>query len=327
VRGSAQIFITDNTDDSTYYYYEMIGDTIIRFEDNPYDMNMNQYTVLTCEQKIEYFWGDTPAAYAIQNENTLNLLLGMSVENAIQSMNRFEFFNSNAIDSDVFMNAPFNARIPVDVAKDVNLNNVLLQYQPPDTAGREVTQAMANVLENNQRTQSSPDLSRQPSKGGMANTTATAANIADSDGATEDADILEQYSHDLARVGEKTVNGIGQFVGNFGAVIVRPGDVDSIREIHKAQMMGDYAVKVDTALQRSYNGDIQKAMNLATWMQNLINSGIPIQPNFEPIARQIIKMNKSFEVDKILPEQPAQQPGLPQQPGMPPQMPQGAPQI
>jgi hypothetical protein len=312
-RGRAQIALSNNTDDMTYYYYEMIGDTIIRFQDNPYDMNMNQWTVLTCEPRFEYYWGVTPASYAIQNENSLNLLLGMSIENAIQSMNRQVFYNKNAIDPREFQNAAFNGKIGVDVAKDVSLNNILYQHQPQDTAGREVGDAYARILENNQRTTTTPDLNRNPSQGGPSNKTATAANIMESVGANEEADILERYSHSLSYVGEKALIIIGQYFANFGPVLVRPDKFDSIREIHKAQMTGNFSVNVDTSLQRSYNGDIQELQNLTVWLQNLAQTQAIQMPNFQPMVKHVLKMSKMMNVDKILPDQQEIQGGVPSQ--------------
>ncbi len=306
-RGQAQIFLSGNSDDSTYYYYEMIGDTIIRFQENPYDMNMNQYTVMACEQRYEYFWGNTPAQYSIQSENTLNLLLGMSTENAIESMKRYRFYNSRALDPRDLQNLSFNADIPVDVSIDTNLSNILYQHQPQDTAGREIQQAFARTLEVNQLTQSTPDLNRSPARGGPSNKTATAAKIIDDIGANEDADLLEGFSHSLSNVGEKMINVLGQFVGNFGPIIIRPGKVDSIRELHKAQFMGEFAVTVDTSLKRSYAGEIQNIQNMTTWLLNLVQSGLPLQPNYEPMVRQVLKMGKMLNIDKILPEQEALQ--------------------
>jgi len=322
-RGQAQIFITDNTDDATYYNFEMVGDIIVSFQDNPYDMGMKQHTVLACEHRIEYFWGDTPASYSIQNENTLNLLHGMSVENAIQSMDRRIFYNSNAIDPDSFDRTPFNGRIPVNVAKDVNLNNVLYQSQPQDTAGSEVAQAHAIVLENHQRTTTEPDLNRNPSQGGPSNKTATAAKIIDDLGANQDADILEQYSMDLTRVGEKIMNGIGQFVANTHPLIIPQENKQEVIEIHKNQLLGDYAAKVDTALQRSYLGDDVSIKNHITWLNNLVNSGVPVNPNWKYLTEKATKLSKVLDSEQVFLAEEPQQPGQPQLPsgipGAPPQ--------
>jgi hypothetical protein len=304
-RGQYQIHLDGNEDDDTYYYVEKCGDIIIRFQDNPYDINMNQYTVLTCEPRYEYFWGNTPAESSIQNENSLNLLMAMGLENAIEAMNKHVFFNKNAIDERRFMNAAHNARIPVDVAKDINLNNVLFAYQPQDTAGPAQDMAYRRIMENNQRVSTSPDLNRPTSSGGPANKTAYAADIMASIGNTQDADILEQYSNCLSQVAEKQIIILCQYLGNFGPVLIRPSQSQSVREVQKANITGNYQIYMETALQRSYQGEISRYQNMVTWLLNLVNSGVPIKPEFTTMIKQVLKMGKTFKTDEILPEQQA----------------------
>jgi hypothetical protein len=325
-RGRAQILLNGNSDDETYYYYEMIGDTIIRFQDNPYDYDMNQWDVITCEQRTEYFWGDSPGAYAIQNENSLNLLLGMSLENAIESMKRHRFYNKNAIDPQMMRDLPFNADIPVNVGLDVNLNNILWTYQPQDTAGSEISQAYARILENNQRTTTTPDLNRAASTGGPSNKTATAANIMDSVGASEEGDLLEQISIGLESVGEKEVIVLGQYVANFGPVKVRPGDINSIKELHKQNIEGEFGTSVDTAYKRTHQGDRNEAMNNVSWLLNIEQAlnglGTSLGAKFQPLVRAAMKNQPAIDVDEVIPETEEGQ--QPQMPGQPPQL--GAPQ-
>lgn len=321
-RGRAQIMLEGNSDDETYYYYEMIGDIIIRFQDNPYDMDMSQWDVLTCEQRTEYFWGDSPGAYAIQNENSLNLLLGMSLENAIESMKRHKYYNKNAIDPQMMRNLPFNADIPVDVGLDVSLSNIFYTSQHQDTAGSEISQAYARILENNQRTTTTPDLNRTASQGGPANKTAYAAGLMESVGASEDGDLLEQVSTCLESVGGKEVIVLGQFVANFSPVTVRPGDVNSIRELHKQNIEGDFGVTIDTAYKRTHLGDRNESMNNLSWLLNIEQAlnglGTSLGVKFQPLARSIMKNQPSVDIDEVMPEtEEGLQPNIPQQPGQP----------
>lgn len=99
IRGQFQLHFDGNEDNETYYYVEMVGDTIIRFQDNPYDMNMNLYTPITCERRDEFWWGNTPAEYSLQNERNMNLLLNASLDNVLESMKRYVFYNKNAMTS------------------------------------------------------------------------------------------------------------------------------------------------------------------------------------------------------------------------------------
>jgi len=303
LRGQFQINIDGNEDDSTYYYLEMIGDTIIRFQDNPCDMNMNQYTVLTCEPRFEYWWGNTPAEYSIGNENSMNLLLGLSLENALESMKKYIFYNKNAIDPSLWQHAASSGKIPVDVTKDIALNNLLWTYQQPDASSGAVAQAYARILENDQRVSTSPDLSRPTSSGGPSNKTATAANIMANRGDTQDADLLERYSYCLSKVGEKETIILMQFLGNFGPILIKPAMAEAQRMVTKSQITGNFNFVCDTALQQSYLGELQRYQNIITWLQNLVNGGAQIQPNVVPLARQVLKMGKFLKIDEVLPEQ------------------------
>jgi len=312
MRGQFQIHIDGNEDDETYYTVWMIGDKIIRFQSNPYDMNLNQYTVLTCEPRYEYWWGNTPAEASIQNENSMNLLLGMSLENAIEQMKRYVFYNKNAINPNLFQAAASNSKIPVDVARDVNLNNVLFQFQPQDSAATSINEAYRRIMENNQRVSTTPDLNRPPASGGASNKTAYAADIMANVGNNMDMDILEQYSYCLAKVGEKQTIILAQHLGNFGPIMIRPTNTQDQRMVEKVNITGNWLVYMETALQRSNSSEIMRYQNIVTWLLNLVNSGLPIQPNFEPLIKHTLKMGKFAQVGEVLSDQEAmvQQPGF-----------------
>jgi hypothetical protein len=316
-RGQVQIHIDGNEDDETYYHFEMVNDKIVRFQDNPYDMNLNQYTIMTCEPRYDYWWGNTPAEYSQANEDRLNLLLGMSIENAIESMKRYIFYNKNGINPGLMNRAAHNAKIPVDVSPEVQLNNLLFTYQVPDLSSKALGDAYARILENDQRLSSSPDLSRPTAMGGQQNNTATAATILTNKGDIQDADILEYYSNRLVEIGKNHSIILVQFLGNFGPVLISPQNKNNIRIVEKSNLVGDYEFSMDTALQKSYMGEISRYQNIVTWMNNLIHSGVPIQPNFVPLIKQILKMGQFLRVDEVLPDQPVQPPmgvGVPPMP-------------
>ncbi len=318
VRGQFQIGLEGNEDDSQYYYVEMVGPHIIRFQDNPYDMNLNQFQVLTAEPRMEYFWGNTAAEYSIGNENMLNLLLGISMENALESMKKYIFYNKNAIDPNMWAHAASNGKIPVDVNKDVSLNNLLWTYQPQDTSGSQVGDAYARILENDQRFSTTPDLNRPTSQGGPANKTATAANIMSNKGDTKDADQLERFSFCLAGIGEQQNIILAQFLGNFGPILIRPSAKQSIREVMKQHITGNMQVVMDTALQQSYQGELTRIQNVTAWLLNIINgSGGKITANIEPMIRQVLKMGKIMNIDEIMPENESNQAQLGYQPTAP----------
>lgn len=307
IRGQFQIHIDGNEDDSTYYYVEMVGDTIIRFQDNPYDMNMNLYTVITCERRDEFYWGNTPAEYSLQNERNMNLLLNASLDNVLESMKRYILYNKNGVSPDAWMMHAYNGKIPVDVSTDINLGNLFFTYQVPDSAGPAITDAYARILENDQRFSSTPDLNRKPSDGGPSNKTATAANIMANAGNVQDADILERLSYTWQSVGEKESIIMAQFLGNFSPILIKPTQREAMRMVRKENITGNYQVSVETALQQSYQGELMRYQNIITWLQNLTNGGAQINANIIPLVRQVLKMGKFLHIDEALPEEQAMQ--------------------
>lgn len=317
-RMQIQIHLEGNEDDPTYYYVEMVGDWIVRFQDNPYDMGMNQYTTWLCEPREDYWWGNTPAEYSVKNEDTLNLLLGLSTENALEGMKRYIFFNKNAIDPGLFNRAAHNGKIPVDVNQDIHLNTLIYQYQPQDTALPAIQNAYRNIMENNQRVVTTPNLNRAPSQGGASNKTAYAADIMASVGNAQDADILEKFSTCLVRTAEKEIIILGQYLGNWGPVLIRPAQKYAVREVQKANIAGDYQIYIDTALQKTDQNELLRYQNIITWLSNVAQTGA-VTPNLEPLVRQVLKMGKTVHVDEVLPEQQQQQqqqqlPGVPDLP-------------
>jgi hypothetical protein len=315
VRGQFQIHIDGNEDDPTYYYVEIVGDKIVRFQDNPYDLNMNQYTVLTCEPRDEFWWGNTPAEYSLANEDRLNLLLGLGVENALESMKRYVFYNKNAINPSVWNHVSSNGKIPVDVNRDISLNNLLWTYQVPDQSSQALNDAYARIMENDQRVSTNPDLSRPTAAGGTSNKTATAANILTNKGDIQDADILEQFSDCLKGIPKNQSIILSQFLGNFGPILVRPENQERMRMINKEALLGNYQFSMETALTTSYQGEMMRYQNIVTWLLNLVNGGLPIQPKFEPIIKQVLKMGQFTQIDEIMPDQIPMQQGQLQMPG------------
>jgi hypothetical protein len=318
-RGQFQFHIDGNEDDSTYYYIEKIGDIIIRFQDNPYDMNMNHYTVLTCERRDEFFWGNCSGEYKLTNENNLNLLLSLDLDNAVESMRRYVLLNKGAIDRNSFQRASHDGIIEFDnVPNEIPIQNLFYTYQVPDSSGATVGNTYARMMQNSQEFSSTPDINRPQAMGGPTNKTLGAAQLATETGNIKDADILERLSFCWASVGDKISIIMQQFLGNFGPILVRPGMAESMRMITKEQLTGNYCFEMDTALQQNYMGEILRYQNIVTWLQNLINGGAQLPTNIYPFVEQTLKMGKFLNVDKYLDQQNQQQ----IQPGMVPTAPQ-----
>lgn len=307
VIGQFQILIEDNEDDDTYYDVWMIGDTIIRFGDNPYDKNMNKYTVMTFEPSLRDWFGDTPAEYLISNENALNLLNSIGFENLIASMKRYVFYNKGMFADGFNLNQyPMNSFIPANIPAGTNASQMLFTYQVPDTSGNANSDIYQRIMQQNLST--SPDLSTPISQGGMNNKTAAAANIVTNKGDTKDADVLEQLSFRFASVAEKQIIILQQFLGNSNDIEVKPAGNKPTRVIGKKDIMGN--MFVETNVQKSYQGEMQRYMNFITWFKNLQGSSPELgQANIVPMVRQVLRLSQTLKADDVLPETLEQAPG------------------
>lgn len=293
--------IDGNEDSDLTYYLEMVGDTIIRFQDNPYDMDLNQYTVLCVEPREEFWWGNTPAQYSMGSEKAINALTGIMLENAIQSLRRYLFYNKNAADPELINNMPSNGMVPIDVGKDVNMQSMFYTYQVPENAGNTANNMYARLMENDQRLNSSPDLSRPDSMGGFNNKTATAASIMTNKGDMLDADIIEEYSNRWGEVGDKEITVLMQYLGNLGPILIKPRVDEALRMVKKENILGNYHVLVDTSAQQNNSTEMQKYQNIVTWLLNLSGSYPAAQKyNLEPLIKEVLRMGKFLNVDQIV---------------------------
>lgn len=315
--GQCQFHFEDNEDDQTYYTVWSIGEEIIRFQDNPYDRNMNQFTIITMEPRFDTWHGNSPAEDSVGNENAVNLINGIGLENLLASMNRYIFFNKNAF-KDGFGNRPLNFLNPVDVSPTIALNNIMWQYQAPDISGSSNELMYSRIMQNDQRLAAASDVTNPQESGGMTNKTATAANMLQQRSDISNADIIEMMSMAYAKLGTKQELIIQQFIGNDGGVRIRPRANQQEKLLQKNEFLGNYYCY--TNVQKTYYGRMQELQNTITWLINMIPS-VPAlqQANMAKLISETLKTVNDLNVDDIIPPELVQQiPGYQQsqvQPG------------
>lgn len=314
--GQFQLLFDGNEDDDMRYTIWIIGEDIIRFQDNPYDENMNQFDVITMEPRLDTWHGNTPAEDSVGNENAINLINGVGLENLLASLNRYIFYNKNAF-QDNFGSKPLNFLNPVNVSPNIALNSLMYTYQVPDISGNLNEMMYSRILQNNQRTAASADLVNKANAGGMSNQTATAANMAQNQGDIKNADNIEVMSYRYASVGEKISFILKQFMANDGPVSTKPKVNQPAKTLQKTDILGNFYV--ETNVQKTYYGEMTRYQNVITWLANLMPA-IPQlqQANIASLVRQVLRMSQTLKVDDVLPEQIEQIPGYVQsqvQPG------------
>jgi hypothetical protein len=98
----------------------------------------------------------------------------------------------------------------------------------------------------------------------------------------------------------------------MGPIMITPENIERAREVQKQNITGNYSLYFDTALQRSYTGEISRYQNIITWLLNTATAAPQLQPDVLPLVKQVLKMGKFIDIDRVIPEQQAiqQQPGF-----------------
>jgi len=97
-----------NEEDETIYFIEMVGDVIIRIQENPNDFNLIPISIYSLDQRTEYWWANTPVEKTIPMENYANILMSMTADNMFRATQNFLFYPGGKIDIAAFMRLLLN---------------------------------------------------------------------------------------------------------------------------------------------------------------------------------------------------------------------------
>jgi hypothetical protein len=323
----AELPIEGNEDDYNTYYIEMVGDKIIRFQDNFNDENICDLTVLKMRNHPEHWHGNTDPEDVFPHENFFNLFMNIKADSAIKQLERYIFYPKAAIDTAALNERHINGGfVPVDVKPGFSLNNMIFDYQATDKSLQSTDWLMREVKESAQKMSSRPDFLRSGQKGGLANNTATAANMLEQMGDYLESDMLEILGFSIAEIGRKNAIKLIQNLGE--RIAIRPDPKAVAREFYKDAIIGQYNFTAESSLQKSTIQEAVKLQNALTAIMNFKGSQDPTWQNVNmvDIARRWIKKLDVGDVDTIMPVQPAMQqmPGYQQSMNMPGQENAGA---
>ena len=304
VRVWCKLPIEDNEDDDATYYLEMVGDIIIRFQDNPNDEDICNLTILKIRNNQNYWWGNTDPEDVMPHENFFSLFMNIKADSAIKQLERYIFYPKNAIDTaDINNRHVNNGWVGVDVKPGMTLNNMIAEYQGQDRSLQASDWMVREVKESAQKMSTRPDFLRSGNKGGMANNTATAASMLDQVGDYLEEDMLEIFSHGLGLNGRKDAILLIQNLGEL--IAIRPDPKAMQREIWKEEIIGQYAFTAESSLQKSTIGESIRLQNVLTGMINFMGTGLPVFQGINPIpiVKNWIKKLDVGDVDIIYPDQ------------------------
>jgi hypothetical protein len=318
-----------NEDDDTNYICEMVGDEIIKLSRDNYDQDIRSYTVINFDKRAEFWWGNPDCEYVVAHENFLNILLSMTADNALASMNQYVFFRKDTIDPADVMNRMKNRGfIPVD-AGNLPLSQLVQPFQPGGLNMGAVEYAVNVVNESVQKMSTKVDLTRQTNKGQgvLQNSTATAANILAGQADVLEAEIIENFDMGVIEVGRKNLIMLQQFLEELFFVRPRPQLPEKL--VRKYQILGTYDMVINSTMQKSKPNELLRLQNLLTWFINVMNTPAVSQMgiNLAPIIRTIVNKADIPGADDVFSEEKALAPIIQQQiqpqalPGQPSQMP------
>ena len=312
--------IEGNEEDETIYYVEIIGDTIIRIQDNPNDYNMVPLGVFGLDKRSEYWWANTPIEKTFPMENYANMLLGMTADNIFRASQNYLFYPRGAVDASAINDRHKNGGfIPIDPEVMQSYKTPFQPWQRQELSTNAVQYMMGEVKEALQRTQSKPDTQRAGVSGGPRNDTATAYQGMQADSSMLQYDYLAEFSAGLKEMGRINTIMLQQNLNDMFQV--RPNPKEPARILQKENILGEFAYQAETSLTKNTQVELMKYQNALSWMMNMLGTGNPAfqRTNIDKVYRAVLKkFDLDIDIDEIYPEQPA---GMEVQQAMP-QLPQ-----
>jgi hypothetical protein len=294
-----------NEEDETRYCVEMIGETIIRLSVDDYDDDIQSYTILNFNKRPEYWWGNSDCEYKLPHENFLNIMLSMTADNALRSMNQYIFYNGKSMSMDDIANRDaMGGFIPVD-AKGLPLQNLLFPYQPGAMNFNAVEYAVNAVNESSQKMGTRVDFSKQNMGGTQNNKTATAAQIMANQGDVLEADVLENFNYGFCDIGRKNLIMLQQFLSEI--FYVRPKKAPE-EMMYKWMILGRFQYGVNSSLDKNKTNEMLRLQNLVTWLSNLLVNPQLQQAGFRlaPAVADVVRRADLPSIDEIIPDETVQ---------------------
>lgn len=295
----AKIHINGNEDNEQKYYVEIIGNKIIRFEENFLDEDIDPITVYTMRNRPEYWWGNSWGEDVMPQENFVKILMNMKADQALKALERYIFYAKGAIDIADINNRHVNGGwVPVDI-KNFQMQNMLYEYQGKDTSTTDTDWLLREIKEQVQKSSPKPDFLRSGNKGGLANNTATAANIIDEMTDLIESDGMEVFSFGVTDMGRKNTIMLQQFLSETFAILPNP-KLPPL-QLWKKDILGEFWYSVVSTLHKNKANEAIRLQNVITQLMNYKGTGDPSwqNVNLTPIVRKWIASIDVGDVDEI----------------------------
>jgi hypothetical protein len=298
-----------NEDDDTTYYLEIVGDKIIRFQDNPHDFDIKPVEIVGLDRRLEYWWSNTPVEKTFSIENYANITMNMLADSIWRANQSWKIYPQGKIDPATLNDRHKNGGwVGIDPAIFREFKVPFHHVQHQELSPQAIQYMMGEAKEALQRTQSKPDVQREGVQGGPQNNTATAYQGMQAEADMLQYDYLSEFASGLKGIGRHTIIMLQQRLNDWFSI--RPNPKEAARELHKSNILGEFAYQVKTSLTKNTVTELMKYQNALTWVINMQGTGHPDfqRVNVPVLFKQVLqKFDLDTDMDELYPEQPAAQ--------------------
>ncbi len=165
-----------NEDDATWYAIELIGDKIIRIEENPLDGNTIPLAIKRVLPRQYVWYGNSPLADKICVQNLQYWLVNTTVESTARLMDRIVFYRDGSLDIEALNSRHQTGGLVPYRGNETDLSKLVYSPALPNVSFRENDWLMQEMRREDQDTNAIPNFNPQ-SEGGPTNKTLGGAQM------------------------------------------------------------------------------------------------------------------------------------------------------
>lgn len=322
--------IKDNEDDPTWYAIEIIGDKIIRIEENILDGGVIPLAIQRILPRPYTYYGNSPLADKICIQNMMYWSVNTTVESTARLMDRFVLYREGSLDVEAINSRHQTGGFIPYKGQEPDLSRLIFSPQLPNQSFRENDWLMQEMRREDQDTSPMPNFNPQ-SEGGPTNRTLGGAQMMASIGELRTASLVNQMAVGLKDVAKHMIYLLRNISQN--QISLSNGE-----QIGKDNLLGDISFTCKISNVFNY---LREAIDSKNRLMDVINlkatkipefSSLRISQFIEDFVRNSVKReNIDDYVDgdmlRQLEDQSKQQAVAPPQPPMPQGAPVGAPTV
>lgn len=316
--------IEGNEDDPTWYAIEVIGDEIIRIEENALDSNTIPISIKRIFPRKYQWYGNSPLVDKICVQNMQYWLINNTVESTARLMDRIVLYREGTLDVEAINSRHSTGGLVPYRGQEQNLSNLMYGVPLPNSGYRETDWLMQEMRREDQETSMIPNFNPQ-SEGGPTNKTLGGAQMMASIGEMRSGFLVGQMCVGLKDVAKHQLVLLRNIINDTF-------ETSNGQSVEKEDLLGDVSFNIKTSNVFNY---IREGMDAENRLNNVINRratkipqfmAIKLQPLIEDSLRNSLKRENiddyiNSDMLRVLDEKDQQRVMQPPPPPPPPPMP------